>query len=308
MRILVVGAGATGGFYGGRLAEAGRDVTFLVRERRAQQIREHGLEMVTPQGKTTLRPRLISAAELREGKPSFDLVIVAPKAYQLEEAIGDFAPAIGPDTMVLPILNGMRHMDILAERFGAERVLGGTVRLVSTLDLQGRVHQLTALNEMSYGEPSGEMTPRIRAVDAAMQGAGFAAMLQADIMAMLWQKWWILASMGVICVLARGTMGEVAEVPRGSEFVHRVVKECTAIAAVNGYPANERVLAVEIDRMTERGSALTSSMYRDMIKGAPVEVDHILGDLLDRAKNVDTPLLTAAYVQLKVYEAGRIRV
>lgn len=305
MRILVVGAGATGGFYGAKLIQAGRDVTFLVRERRAAQMKAAGLELITPGGSSTVQPKVVTAQQLRASEETYDLIIITPKAYQLEDAMEDFAPAVGPDTMLLPVLNGMRHLDTLDERFGAERVLGGTVRIVSDLDLMGRVHQMAAMDDMFYGERSGEVTARIRTVDAAMSGAGFNSKLQPDILATMWQKWWMLSSMGAICILARGSVGEVEAAPHGTEFARRVVSEAAAIAETNGYPPTQQAFEEHFKRMTKAGSNLTSSMYRDMIKGAPVEADHILGDLLDRAKDVEAPLLTAAYVQLKVYEAGR---
>ncbi len=305
MRILVVGAGATGGYFGGRLVQAGRDVTFLLREPRAAQIRERGLTVVTPEGEFTVQPKVLTAAALRTTPESFDLVVLSTKAYQLEGAMTDVAPAIGPNTAILPILNGMRQLSVLDERFGAAHVLGGSVRIVADMDADGRVHQKTNLGELSYGERDRMRTARTEAIDQAMQGAGFYAILQPDIIATLWQKWWILASIGTICILARGTIGQASEVVRGGSFAHAVVKECTDIATANGYPPEEAMLADHLARMTEHGSALTSSMYRDMIKGAPVEADHILSDMLDRAQGVHAPLLTAAYVQLKVYEAGR---
>ena len=144
---------------------------------------------------------------------------------------------------------------------------------------------MTPLEEMSYGERSRERTPRILAVDAVMQNAGFTAILQPDILATLWGKWWILAGMGAICVLARGTIGQAAEVPRGPQLALAILDECTAVAAANGYPADPDMLAQHRERYTERGSSLTSSLYRDMMKGAPVEADHIFGDLLDYAQN-----------------------
>ena len=309
MRILVVGAGATGGFFGGRLAQAGRDVTFLLREKRAAQLRTRGLEIISPHGNATVHPKIVGAEDLRSKPEAFDLILISTKAYQLPSAMDDIAPAVGPETLVLPILNGMRQLTVLAERFGAEHVLGGTVRIVADMDAEGRVRQETRLGEFSYGELgaelTGESTERIIAVDKALQGAGFDAHLQPDMLATMWQKWWILASLGSICILSRGTIGEVAAAPRGLEFTRAVVAECTAIAAANGYPASETMLADHRKRMTEAGSPLTSSMYRDMRKGAAVEADHILGDLLHRAKGLVAPLLTAAYVQLKVYEAGR---
>ncbi len=305
MRILMVGAGATGGYFGGRLVQAGRDVTFLLREPRAARIRERGLTVVTPQGTFTVQPRVRTAAALRATPASFDLIVLGTKAYQLEGAMNDIAPAIGPDTAILPILNGMRQLPVLDERFGAAHVLGGSVRIVADVDAEGRVHQKTNLGELSYGERDRTHSARIEAVNRSMRDAGFEAILQPDIIATLWQKWWILASIGTICILARGTIGQASEAPRGDAFARAVVKECTDIATANGYPPDQAMLADHLKRMTEHGSALTSSMYRDMMKGAPVEADHVLGDLLDRAKEVHAPLLTAAYVQLKVYEAGR---
>lgn len=304
----MVGAGATGGFFGGKLAQAGRDVTFLLRETRARRVRESGLVLVTPTETGTLHPQVTTAEELREfatGHEAFDLVVISTKAYQLESAMEDIAPALGPGTMILPILNGMRQVAVLRERFGAERVLGGSVRIVADLDADGRVHQKTALGELSYGELSGERTARVAALDREMQGAGFVAIPQPDILATLWQKWWILASIGCVCVLARGTTGQAASAPEGEPFVRAAIAECTAIAEANGYLPDRAMLADHTERLLDKKSPLTSSMYRDMTKGAPVEADHILGDLLARAQGVDTPLLRAAYVQLKVYEAGR---
>ena len=305
MRVLMVGAGATGGFFGARLVAAGRDVTFLLRERRAAQVRAGGIEVVSPLGNLKVQPRVITAAEL-SGKPeTFDLIIISTKAYQLEGAMADIAPAVGSDTILLPILNGMRQLSLLTERFGAERVMGGTVRVVADLDEAGRVHQITRLGEITYGELSGQRTERLAKVEQLMQGAGFDALSPADIRAALWQKWWILASLNSVCILARGTIGQANAAPRGTDFVLAVVAEAVAIAEANGYPADAAMLADHRKRITEAGSPLTASMYRDMVKGAPVEADHILGDLLDRAGVVPAPLLTAAYVQLKIYEASR---
>ena len=306
MRILMVGAGATGGFYGGHLLKAGRDITFLLREGRADQIRANGLQIVTHKGEElTLHPKILSAEELKKTPSPFDLIILSTKSYQLAGAMEDIAPAVRPQTTLLPILNGMAQLGLLDARFGAEHVLAGTVRVVSNVDEQGRIVQMASLDEMSYGERSRERTERILAVDNAMQGAGFTAVLRPDILATLWQKWWILASMGVVCVLTRGPVGQAAAVAHGPELAKAILKECADIATANGYPPNPALYAEHTARLTEVGSTLTSSLYRDLMKGAPVEADHILGDLLDHAKAVSAPLITAAYVQLKVYERTR---
>jgi 2-dehydropantoate 2-reductase len=306
MRILMVGAGATGGFFGGKLVEAGRDVTFLLRERRAAQIRESGLEIITPSGDLTIHPKVVTVEQLRESTESFDLIVLSTKAYQLRAAMEDLAPAVGQTTMLLPIQNGMLQFSMLDERFGKEHVLGGCARIYAEMDERGRIHQSTGPSQINYGELSGERSERILSVDQALRDAGFQAVLEPDILATLWQKWWFLASLSATCVLGRGVVGNIAAVvPYGPAFARAVVEECAAITKVNGYPIEESALLHHIDTMTQPGSTLSSSMYRDLIKGAPVEADHILGDLVDRAKGVSAPLVAAAYVQLKVYEAAR---
>ncbi len=305
MRILMVGAGATGGYFGARLVQAGRDVTFLLRDHRAQQVLEHGLQIVSPHGDVTVHPRIVTATDLREQPELFDVVILSTKSYQLDGAMNDIAPAVGPHTMLLPILNGMRQLAVLDARFGAERVLGGSVRIHADVTDAGRVLQRNRLQQFSYGERSRERTPRILALDEVLRDAGFTATLQSDILDAMWQKWIVLASLGSICVLARGTVGQAVSAPHGALFTRAVVAECAAIATANGYPPDATLLREHLERMTDAESPLTSSLYRDMTKGAPVEADHVLGDLLNRAKDVAAPLVTAAYVQLKVYEAGR---
>lgn len=307
MRILVIGAGATGGFFGGRLTQAGRDVTFLVRGARAEQLRRDGLQIRSPFGDATVQPKLVSAAELRDGQDPFDLILVCTKAYSLAAAIDDFAAAVGPETTILPMLNGLRQLDLLDERFGAERVIGGSCRVVGDVDAEGHVLQMSKLGEISYGERNREHTPRIERIDAELHGALFDAILAPDILTAMWQKWWLLASMNVLCILARGNVGEVVAAPQGVKFIRSVVDECVAIASANGFAPKAAFLAEHLARVTETNSKLTSSMYRDLIKGAPVEADHILGDLLLRGEthHIEAPLLRAAYVQLKIYEQHR---
>ena len=307
MRILVIGAGATGGFYGGRLAQLGRDVTFLVRPARAEALRRNGLQIVSPLGDATLDPQLITADELRASPSPFDLILVATKAYSLEQAIEDFAPAVGSNTTILPILNGMRQLDLLDERFGAKHVIGGTCRINSDLDSEGRILQLSTLGDFTFGERSGEHTARIRRIAAELDGALFKSALSPDILAAMWHKWYVLAALNIICILPQGTIGEVVAQPRGLAFANAAIDECIAIAAANGYPPPADLVAFDRKRLTEPGSDLTSSMYRDIKKNAPVEADHIIGHLLARAEshNIAPPLLRATYIQLRVYQQRR---
>jgi 2-dehydropantoate 2-reductase len=303
MRILVVGAGAVGGYFGGRLAAAGRDVTFLVRAGRAEQLRRTGLQIKSSQGDATIQPKLLLAAQITA---PFDLILLGTKAYSLDAAIDDFAPAVGPQTAIFPLLNGMQHVDALVARFGEAAVLGGTTRIVADLDSEGIVHQLGSWHDITYGERDKSLSPRIERIDATFRDCGFPTTLSPNILAAMWSKWMMLSSMAAITCLLRGSVGEVVAVHGGVETVDTLIAESSAIATANGYPQTAEFLAQHTARMTQPGSALTASMFRDLQKGAPVEVEHILGDFLARghAHGVEAPLLRAAYVQLSIYSAS----
>jgi 2-dehydropantoate 2-reductase len=301
LRILIVGAGAVGGYFGGRLAQAGRDVTFLVRPSRAKQLSQDGLRIISPHGDAVLSPKLISADKI---DAPYDIIFLSVKAYALEAAMNDFAAAVGPETMIFPVLNGMRHIDILTKRFGEHAVIGGVCLVAAEIDHQGRIVQLADFQRLVYGERNGESTPRLKALDATLQGAGFDARLSPEIMQAMWEKWVQLASLGAITCLMRGTIGEIVAAPGGTKLLIDVVNESVAVATACGYKPSEKVLSRHAAAMTAPGSLLTSSMYRDLRKGAPVEADQILGDFIERgsARGVTTPLLKAAFVNLRVYQ------
>lgn len=307
MRILVIGAGAVGGYFGGRLAAVGRDVTFLVRASRAHQLQQTGLQIFDPYGDLHVQPKLLLTEELKAKPDVFDLIVVSTKAYSLESAMEDFAPAVGSGTAILPLLNGMRHLDALDARFGPEHVVGGTTYIVADLDAQGSVHSMLRLHDLNFGERDKTISTRIQAIETTLQGAGFDINLRPNILATMWQKWTLLASMGAITCLLRGSIGAVVAAPGGVETAQAIIAECVAIATANGYPPEDSAAhAASAQRLIEPGSPLTASMYRDLHKGARVEADHILGDLLERGRRlgVEAPLVRAAYAQLSVYSAS----
>ncbi len=218
----------------------------------------------------------------------------------------EFAPAAGGGTVIVPILNGMRHLDTLGERFGRDKVMGGSVRIVCDVEPDGLIHQMMKLDAMNFGELDGKITPRAEALRKAFEVPGITLTLAKDIIDTMWQKWWVLSTIGAVCVLGGGNVGEiVATGEHGIAMALAVQDEAVAIATANGYPADAEFAKGHGLRMTEKGSTLTSSMYRDRSKGLPVEADHILGDLLARANGVSAPLLGAAYTHLKVYEGRR---
>jgi 2-dehydropantoate 2-reductase len=226
------------------------------------------------------------------------------KAYALEAVMNDFAAAVGPETMILPVLNGMRHIDLLAKRFGEHAVIGGVCLVAAETDDQGRIVQLADVQQLVYGERNGDSTPRLKTLDATLQGAGFDARLSPDIMQEMWEKWVQLASLGAITCLMRGTIGEIVAAPGGAELSIKMLDESAAVATACGHKPSEDFLLRNAAAMTRPGSPLTSSMYRDLHKGASVEADHILGDFIERgsAHGVATPLVKAALVNLCVYQ------
>jgi 2-dehydropantoate 2-reductase len=301
MRILVVGAGSTGGYFGGRLAQAGRDVTFLVRPGRAQQIRADGLQIVSPLGNVTLAPKLVTAGEI-DGP--YDAVLLTVKAFALDAALNDLAPAVGPETMILPVLNGMKHMELLTARFGRNAVAGCVCKVATMVDQQGRIIQLNTLQDLFYGERDGSPSDRIAHLDAEMRGAGFNARLSLTIEREMWEKWILLATLGGVTCLMRGTIGEIEAAPSGAAFALRFLDEVTAIVSAVGTPPSEAFLVGAREAVTQKGSPLTSSMYRDLQSGNWVEAEQIIGDLVARGRGtgIDTPLLAAAFANLSIYQ------
>jgi len=301
MRLLVVGAGSTGGYFGVRLAQAGRDVTFLVRLGRAAQLRETGLHLLSPHGNATLQPN-VATAEAITGP--YDVVLLTVKGFQLEAALNDLAPAVGPKTMILPVLNGMRHMDLLAERFTRNNLVGCALKVATVLRDDGTIVQLAPLQEIAYGELNGELTPRMQALDEFMNGADIGPRLSSTIDREMWEKWILLAALGAITCLMGGTVGEIEACPGGARFALQLLDEVVAIVKAVGVPPSEVFVSTARAQLTAKGSGFASSMFRDVQSGRPVEVESIIGDLVRRGNQagITAPLLSAAYVRLSVYQ------
>jgi 2-dehydropantoate 2-reductase len=300
MKILVAGAGATGGYFGGRMVLAGRDVTFLVRSRRAAELRG-GLRLRGPEEEQAFPVRTVTAEELDS---PFDLVIIAVKAGALETVAEQVAPAVGPETMILPFLNGMSHLDVLTRRYGADRVLGGLVKVVATVAEDGSIRQMNPLATMSIGEQSGERTARVEELFRELDVPGYKLTLADDIMAAMWHKWVFIAAAGTITCLMRGPVGDIVASDGGEDFALAAIAETEAVAAAAGRPVPEKEHGLSVRMLTEQGSSFTSSLYRDVTADLPHEGEHILGQLVARADalGVDVPLTRLALLQLRVHD------
>ena len=302
LSILIAGAGATGGAFGTYLLEAGRDVTFLLRQARAAKVREEGLRFTAPDADRTNKVEVITAEELSAAPQTFDLVIVAVKAGGLDSVIDDIAPAVGEQTLIIPFLNGMAQIEKLENRYPGQ-VLGGFVKIVGTIR-DGAVVQLTNMAVMTIGDLQGADVPT--PISAALDVPGFKLQTVAGIIDGLWEKWTFIAAAGVVTCLFRAPVGAIMEAG-GRSHVHTIVDELEAVAAAAGHPVSEASHAMTLKMLTEDGSAFTSSLYRDVTAGLPSETEHILGDLAAKAEElgVATPLLDLTLVQLRAGEAQK---
>jgi 2-dehydropantoate 2-reductase len=305
MRFLVVGAGAIGGYFGGRMLQAGQDVTFLVRPRRAAELAEAGLVIKSPNGDVTLKnPPTVQADKLSE---KFDAILLSCKAFDLEDAIKSFAPAVGPQTAIIPMLNGMLHLNVLDTKFGPERVLGGLCAIAVTLNEKREVVQLAPMQSLTFGERDGKMSDRVRAIADVMAAGKFGSVASENILQDMWEKWVFLASLAASTSLMRTSVGNILAAPSGKDFLLGMVDECSAVAGSEGYAPRAPFLERTRAMITAEGSQMTASMFRDIKVGAPVEADHVIGDLIARgdAGKVPVPKLRIAYTHLKAYEKQR---
>jgi 2-dehydropantoate 2-reductase len=309
MKMLVLGAGAVGGYFGGRLAQAGADVSFLVRNRRADQLERDGLVVKSPHGDFTQHVRVVRAGEAR---PDYDVVMLSCKAYDLESGIASLAPAVGAQTLVLPLLNGLAHLDRLDATFAAARVLGGTCHLAATLSPEGHVVQLSPLHRIAFGKRPGNdarATAVLLKLAAAFNKTPVESQLASDITLEMWEKFVLLASLAAMTCLMRGAVGDIMGADEGEALTLSCLAACERTAQAAGHPPRPERMAQARKLLTERGSGFTASMLRDLESGRPTEGDPIVGDMLRRATAAGVPaeLLRAAHCHLQTYAARRAR-
>ena len=307
MKILVLGAGAVGGYFGGRLAEAGVNVSFLVRPARAALIAQKGLRVDSKAGNLNLKPRCVVAGEV---SPEYDLVLLTAKAYDLESSMEAIAPALaGGKGYVLPLLNGMTHLEKLDARFGGERVLGGVAYIASTLAPDGEIRHMSDFHSIAFGPRQASQRPVCEAFAAASAKSKSEFKLHDNILQAMWDKWVLLASLGGITCLMRAPIGDYVATEAGARIALALLAECVAVASAEGFPTPAPVLASYRARLTEKGSLLAASMMRDIEAGGPAEGDHILSALLARARarGVAAPLLEVAATHVETYMNRRTR-
>lgn len=303
MRLLVLGAGAIGGYFGGRLAASGADVTFLVRPARAERLRADGLRITSPCGDLALAVKTTT-----EATESFDAVLLSCKAYDLPSAMEAVAQAVGASTVVIPLLNGLRHLDDLDARFGAERVAGGLVQMPGTLKPDGSIVHFSTLQRFAYGARLPAQADVCAALLPVLERGGFDVTLSPDIAQAMWEKFAFITAFAGLTCLMRASVGAIMTAGDGRSIAEGFVAECAAVAGSAGHAPSESALAETRATLTAAGSTGTASMLRDLEAGARTEHEHIIGDMLarGRAAGLGLPLLTVALAHMQAYEARRL--
>lgn len=308
MKIMVLGAGAIGGYFGGRLLQAGADVGFVVRPGRQQQLERTGLVVRSPYGDFTLPVRALRPEQI--GAPA-DLLLLACKAYDLDAAIASAAPAVGPDTTVLPLLNGLLHIERLIAAYGPERVAGGSCGIPATLSPQGEVLQLGPLHRIVFGLLPGtapQALPRLKALLGLFQRTPVDASLDERMMCALWEKFAGLATLAAMTCLMRGTVGDILASDDGAALFAATYAACTGAAAAAGHAPRAAAIDAFGAMWSDPASNTTASMLRDLQAGGRTEAAHVVGDMLRRvrAAALDPAALAAAWCHLQVAERQRL--
>ena len=299
MRFLIVGAGAVGGFVAARLADAGHDVTVLARPHSAARLRDDGLRIASQDGLRVVRPSVVTAGELT---PGYDAIVLAVKSENLGGVMADIEPAVQPPAVILPFLNGMAHVEPLADRFGPAE-LGGVLRVATEREDDGTIRVLAPLFEVEVGELDGSPSARVDRLASAFRDAGADVTVPADIVGAMWDKWVFIASIGAVTSLMRAPVGDIVAVPGGERFARSVLAEAAAAAGACGHPVSAGPLRVTEHTLTAAGSSTTSSLSRDLIAGRRTEVEAMLADLAARAgaAGTATPLIDLAVLAQRIH-------
>lgn len=302
MKILVVGAGAVGGYFGGRLAEKGEDVTFLVRTRRMQELEQSGLKISSPHGDFELIPRLIEAGT----DETFDLILLSTKAYHLDQVMQDIEPFVAEHTYILPLLNGMAHLERLTETFGEHRVLGGLCFIESTLDEQGRILQTSPSHHLLFGPLTGERTQRLEELERHLTGTKAPIKYSETIIRDMWNKYLFITTFSGVTSLFRSAIGPIREQEQGMHQIRQLAAEAKQAMEQQGAVFSEDIEQIQEKQIMQMSETMKSSLQRDMEKGNDVESEHLFGMLLTASEKQHYPLLRSVYTNLQIYRSNRI--
>ncbi|WP_102346591.1 ketopantoate reductase family protein [Bacillus sp. Marseille-P3661] len=305
MNIVVMGAGAVGGYFGGKLAFKGNRVTFLVRPKRYEQLKKHGLNVYSVHGDFSICPTLAKdVSQIKEP----DLVILSLKNYHLNEALPQISELVQKGSKILPLLNGVEHLDLLVSKYGKENVLGGLCQIETTLNSQGDVVQTSHMQDIIFGSLTSEKSQMVNKLEEKMREAGITVTLSENILTDIWRKYIFITSLSGITSALRQPIGVAIKDVETFSFLQEMIKEIVAIAKLKGVFIPEDMGDQIIQMLQNLPPAMTSSMHRDLQKGLPLELDSIQGAVLKFAAEygVSTPNVKALYSLLHPFKNGSI--
>jgi 2-dehydropantoate 2-reductase len=301
MRVLVMGTGGVGGYYGGMLAHAGADVTFVARGRQLEALREKGLELRT-QGQTLLiRPAVTFERPNQVAEPP-ELVLFTVKTYDTATALEALRPAVGPDTAVLTLQNGIDSVDQLGAAFGADRALAGVTYVASSVIEPGVVNENGFSRKVIFGEPDGRVTPRVEAILAAFRRADLDAELSTSPRQALWDKFVLVAPHATISSLCQTPIGLTRRTPEAMELYRAMIGEVKAVGESAGFTFAPDTADRIVQSFMGAPEGQVSSMQRDYAAQRRVELEALTGTVVRRGEQlgVPTPAFRALYAVLKV--------
>ena len=299
MKILVLGAGAVGGYFGGRMAEAGMDVSFLVREKRQKKLEKSGLIIKSPKGDFVTSPKLVNIDNVAS---IYDVILFTNKAYDLDEILQSPFP-VKDGSIIIPLLNGYAHMEQLRNKFPNARLFGGIAHIFSTLNKEGEIHHFNDIHSLTVGHLSKADEADGRRFFDSCSSANFSIKYSDDIIVDLWHKWVLITTVAGATTLFNATIGEIASTEHGIAFITDLHDECITIAKSEKIKVNDDDLAQQRRFLSDKKSTWSSSMRRDMVNKSKIECAHIFLELINIAdkNNVECPSLKTVMINGEIY-------
>ncbi len=304
MRILMVGAGGVGGYFGGRLAAAGEDVTFIARGAHLAAMTANGLRIESPLGDAAIEP--VSAVTTARGLAPVEVVFIAVKIGDTQAAIEACFEAVGPDTVVISLQNGLAADDELIAAFGAEKVAGGVVYIASEIAAPGLIRHIGANQRVLLGELPAGTSARIERITASLAAAGIDAEAVADITRAMWEKFVFLVGLSGVTTLTGETIGAIRADPDMRALLHAVMAETAAVARARGIDFADDYADGRLAFADTLPEDMRSSMHHDLAAGRPLELDWLSGAVvrMGAAHGIPTPANAAVYAGLKPRRFG----
>ena len=305
MKIVMMGSGGVGGFFGGRLANAGYDVSFIARGSHLKAMREHGLTIENePQGDIHLPKVRVTDDPAELGRA--DLVILSVKLWDTEAAAKAIGPLVGPGTGVLSLQNGVIKDDILRRVLGEAAVMGGVGYVATHISRPGVIHQVGNMQRIVLGEYDGRKSKRATFLHEALLKSGVNAELSSDVRKAIWEKYVFLVALSGATTTMRKTIGPIRENARTRAFLLELMREAVAVGRAHGVALPEDYAEQRLAFADGLPADMTSSMHHDLERGNPLEVNWLSGGVvqLGEAKGVPTPANRAVCDILALHAAG----